>query len=289
MAVLFRVAPPELRASILQRTAATLDTPNGPLAFSPGSTILSQIISPFISSFETWARFQTGDATGALALIRKVWGHMRQGSAYYSGGTWEALAPDGTPATPESAGGTFQSLAHGWASGPTSALSKYVLGVRPVQPGYKTWLIEPQPGDLSWAEGRVPTPYGPITVKWKSESDRFALDVVVPAGTRGTIGIPAPRGRASLKVNGRLFTQQKNDKQDPAFTLEDVGGREGYTYVNDLASRHLFHRSHCQVIVMEALLPPCGPEMGHRLRTAMPAARVLWRRAAKHRPALNHT
>ena len=97
MAVLFRVAPPELRASILQRTAAALDTPNGPLAFSPGSTILSQIISPFISSFETWARFQTGDAAGALALIRKVWGHMRQGSAYYSGGIWEALAPDGTP------------------------------------------------------------------------------------------------------------------------------------------------------------------------------------------------
>jgi alpha-L-rhamnosidase len=236
MAVLFGVAPPEKRASILQRTADELDTPNGPLAFSPGSTLLSQIISPFISSFETWARFQTGDAAGALDLIRKVWGHMRQGSAYYSGATWEALAPDGTPATRESAGGTFQSLAHGWGSGPTSALSKYVLGVRPVQPGYKTWLIEPQPGDLSWAEGRVPTPHGPITVKWKNASGRFILDVVVPAGTRGTIGIPAPVGRVSIMVNGRPFKQkEKKDKQVDVFTLEEnVGGRDGYVYVNDL-------------------------------------------------------
>ena len=238
MAVLFRVAPIKKRASILQSIAAALDTPNGPLAFSPDPApqpLLSQLISPFISSLDVWARFQTGDADGALALIRKVWGHMRKGSAYYSGATWEALAPDGTPATRESAGGTFQSLAHGWGSGPTTALSKYVLGARPIQPGYKTWLIEPQPGDLSWAEGRIPTPYGPISVKWKNASGRFALDVVVPAGTRGTIGIPAPRGRTSVKVNGRLFTQQKNDKQGPAFTLEDVGGREGYTYVNDLA------------------------------------------------------
>ena len=161
---------------------------------------------------------------------------MRQGSAYYSGATWEALAPDGTPATRESAGGTFQSLAHGWGSGPTSALSKYVLGVRPVQPGYKTWLIEPQPGDLSWAEGRVPTPFGPITANWKNAPDRFALDVVVPAGTRGTIGIPAPAGRVSIKVNGRLFKQkEKKDKQVDVFTLEEnVGGRDGYVYVNDL-------------------------------------------------------
>ena len=238
MAVLFRVAPIKKRASILQSIAAALDTPNGPLAFSPDPApqpLLSQLISPFISSLDVWARFQTGDADGALALIRKVWGHMRKGSAYYSGATWEALAPDGTPATRESAGGTFQSLAHGWGSGPTTALSKYVLGARPIQPGYKTWLIEPQPGDLTWAEGRIPTPYGPISVKWKNASGRFALDVVVPAGTRGTIGIPAPHGRASVKVNGRLFSQQKNDKQAPAFTLEDVGGREGYTYVNDLA------------------------------------------------------
>jgi hypothetical protein len=86
MAVLFWVAPRNQRAAILQRLAAALDTANGPLAFSPGSTILSQIISPFISSFDAWARFENGDAVGALALIRTVWGHMRQGSPYYSGG-----------------------------------------------------------------------------------------------------------------------------------------------------------------------------------------------------------
>lgn len=226
MAVLFGVAPLDQRAAILQRLAAALDTANGRLAFSPGSTILSQIISPFISSFEAWARFETGDAGGALALIRTVWGHMRQGSPYYSGGVWEALAPGGSPATRESAGGTFAGLAHGWASGPTSDLSKYVLGVRPVQPGYRTWLVEPQPGDLGWAAGTVPTPYGPIAVSWQNTSQGLRLEVWVPGGTRGTVGLPVSGADAALSDNGRTVGGV-NASQQP-------NGRTGYLYLQGL-------------------------------------------------------
>ena len=37
-------------------------------------------------------------------------------------------------------------------------LNFVVIGVWPVEAGYQTWLVEPQPGDLNWAEGTVPTP-----------------------------------------------------------------------------------------------------------------------------------
>jgi alpha-L-rhamnosidase len=233
MAVLFGVAHRDQRAAILQRLAAALDTANGPLAFSPGSTILSQIISPFISSFDAWARFENGDAVGALALIRTVWGHMRQGSPYYSGGVWEALAPDGSPATRESAGGTFASLAHGWASGPTSALSKYVLGVRPVQPGYRTWLIEPQTGDLTWAEGTVPTPYGPIAVRWQKTPQGLRLEINVPNGTSGSVGLPTSSSADSVADNGQLM--QKGEKMTASSASGDTAGaRPGYAYLANL-------------------------------------------------------
>ena len=234
MAVLFGVAPRNQRAAILQRLAAALDTPNGPLAFSPGSTILSQIISPFISSFDAWARFENGDAVGALALIRTVWGHMRHGSPYYSGGVWEALAPDGSPATRESAGGTFASLAHGWASGPTSALSKYVLGVRPIQPGYKTWLIEPQPGDLSWAEGRVPTPYGPIAVRWQKSPRGLRLELNVPNGTSGSVGLPTSSNADSVTDNDQPVKKSGKMTAAASESEDSSGARPGYAYLADL-------------------------------------------------------
>jgi alpha-L-rhamnosidase len=226
-AVLFGVAPADKQASILQNLKTALYTANGLLAFAPASGF-TVIISPFASSFEAWARFEAGDAVGALSLIRTEWGHMRKGQPFYSGGTWERMTPD---AVPDSAA---TSLAHGWASGPTSALSKYVLGVRPVQPGYKTWLIEPQPGDLFWAKGTVPTPYGPIEVKWKKASGGFALEVSVPAGTSGIVGVPTSSSTDAVTDNGRRI--QKDEKMTAASVSDEnsAGARPGYAYFANL-------------------------------------------------------
>jgi alpha-L-rhamnosidase len=231
LAVLFGVAPIDQALAILQRADAALATPNGPLNFSPNSGVnsllgpLTPVISPFMSGFEANAHFEVNDATGALDLIRTVWGHMRKGQPFYSGATWERLAADGTPAG--------ASLAHAWGSGPTAALSKYVLGVRPIEPGYKAWLIEPQPGDLSWAEGRVPTPYGPIQVRWEKQSGRFVLEVNVPAGTRASIGLPAKGSSLSLSVNGKTV----NGARSAGITSVSgqPGNRVGFVYLNDLA------------------------------------------------------
>lgn len=165
LAVLHGVAPVDKRTSILQNLKNELYTTNGPVAFSLSAPQYASfpVISPFISSYEVWARFEAGDATGALDLIRTVWGHMQKGSPYYSGGVWETLAPDATPKF-----GPGTSLAHPWSAGPTAGLSKYVLGVRPIQPGFKTWRIEPQPGNLSWARGR----YRRLTGRLRSNGRR---------------------------------------------------------------------------------------------------------------------
>jgi alpha-L-rhamnosidase len=220
-AVLFGVAPGSKWNSILGNLKAALNTANGPLAFAPASGF-TVIISPFSSSFEAWARFEAGDATGALSLIRTVWGQMRKGQPFYSGATWERMTPDAVPDS------IATSLAHGWGSGPTSALSKYVLGVRPTTAGYKTWLIEPQPGDLTWAEGTVLTPRGPIKVRWEKEGNGFELLVEVPDGTSGTVGVPISG------VAGRLIVNGQSVKSEASFS-EKREGRPSYAYVRDLA------------------------------------------------------
>jgi alpha-L-rhamnosidase len=231
LAVLHGVAPADQRTLILDSLKKNLYlmNGNGPVAFSLQSVYASfPVISPFISSFEVWARFEAGDATGALDLIRTVWGHMQKGSPFYSGGVWETLAPDATPKF-----GPGTSLAHPWSSGPTSGLSKYVLGVRPVSPGYKTWLIEPQTGDLSWAKGRVPTPYGPIKVKWEQTSRGLRLEIDVPNGTSGSVGLPMSSNADSLTDNDRPV--RKLEKLGAASASDDISGaRPGYIYLENL-------------------------------------------------------
>jgi alpha-L-rhamnosidase len=151
---------------------------------------------------------------------------MTHDKPFYSGAVFETLALDGTPQSPT------RTLSHGWSSGPTSALSKYVLGVRPVEPGYKTWLIEPQPADLTWAQGSVPTPYGPIALRWQKQGNNFMLNASIPRGTNGTIGIPLAVSTLSVTDNGRPITAVSASKQ--------VNGRTGYVYVENMgAGTHL--------------------------------------------------
>lgn len=224
MAVLYGLAPAGQGASILQAMETALQTPHGPRAFSSGSG--ASLISPLISGFDVHAHFEAGDSSVALSLIRTVWAqHMTHDTPFCSGAVFEALGLDGTPES------SSTSLAHAWGSGPTSALSKYVLGVRPVKPGYRTWLIEPQTGDLSWAEGTVPTPFGPIQVEWRRTAQGMHLEINVPEGTSGTVGVPAQGASYLLTVNGKPL---KGAKAAAVSSSDQAGSRSGYVYVSGL-------------------------------------------------------
>ena len=62
-------------------------------------------------------------------------------------------------------------MCHGWASGPTSWLSEYVLGVQIVEPGCRVVRIKPNLGGLKWVEGTFPTPFGDIKISHKVQPD----------------------------------------------------------------------------------------------------------------------
>ena len=81
--------------------------------------------------------------------------------------------------------GFRHSLCHGWASGPTSWLSEYVLGVQVVEPGCRAVRITPHLGDLKWVEGTFPTPQGVITILHeKGEDGKVKSEVKAPDGVK---------------------------------------------------------------------------------------------------------
>jgi alpha-L-rhamnosidase len=203
LAVLYGVAPQPKHAEILTRLKTSLwTTPYGPLPYSL-DTGYRDLVSPYISGFELQARLATGDTANAQNLLHSVWGRMIAPGPNQTGTMWENIS--GTDGTPGLGAGT--SLAHGWSTAPTSALSSYVLGARPTTAGYATWIVQPRPGDLAWARGQVPTPHGPINVDWTAQNGahRFSMTVTAPPNTQGTIAVPT--GGAShptVIVNGRV-------------------------------------------------------------------------------------
>ena len=81
--------------------------------------------------------------------------------------------------------GLRHSFCHGWASGPTTWLSRHVLGIEPVGVGFKQVRIEPHLGDLQWAEGTFPTPYGVISVRHEKKADgTVTSNIKLPKGIK---------------------------------------------------------------------------------------------------------
>jgi alpha-L-rhamnosidase len=223
LAVLYGVAPASDDASILAKLKTSLWTNQyGPVPFSAG-TGYSQEPSPYISGYELDARLATGDTADAEQLLTTLWGHMIAPGPDQTGTMWELVNTDGTPGF-----GSFTSLSHGWASTPASALPGYVLGIQPSSPGYASWTVAPHPGDLSWAEGQVPTPHGTLGVKWGLRDGVFTLAVTAPGGTKGTVVIPAGAARhAAVTVNGQVAWRNGSSAGGRSAVAVVVAGHAG--------------------------------------------------------------
>ncbi|KAJ5701943.1 hypothetical protein N7488_009491 [Penicillium malachiteum] len=109
-----------------------------------------------MSAFHIEAAIHSGRSQDAEDILRKVWAPMADDtSPHLTGTTWEFLKEDGTPFKDD-----FCSYAQLFSVGPTYLLSRYVLGVKPVEAGFKKFIVSPrlEIEGLKWAQGRVPTP-----------------------------------------------------------------------------------------------------------------------------------
>ena len=87
---------------------------------------------------------------------------------------------------------------HAWSTAPLNLISRFVLGVTPLEPGYARISVRPQPGGLAAVEGTVPTPVGAVTVK----IDKGQLRVLVPVAATVVWGgkvHEVPAGRHEFK------------------------------------------------------------------------------------------
>ena len=63
------------------------------------------------------------------------------------------------------------SLCHGWSAVPVYIFQSHLLGVKPLTPGFKQFIVNPAMHLLDYAEGTVPTPSGDIKLHWNNSND----------------------------------------------------------------------------------------------------------------------
>ncbi len=141
--------------------------------------------------------FENGQAEAAVALMLapgdRSWRHMVESGTTI---TWEAWDQKYKP---------NQDWNHAWGAAPANLLPRYVLGVRPRSPGWTQVTVNPQPGPLTSAAGKVPTPKGPVRVNWRRERT-FSLTLTLPQGVTARVELPVAIGGTEFRVNGKPVT-----------------------------------------------------------------------------------
>ena len=170
-------------------------------AYGAPTTENKSQLKTFPASMEVMAHFAAGSDAAGLELIRRQWGWMLHDPLGTQSTFPEALRADGCICS------TYTSMSHGWATGPTAALSEYVLGLRPATPGGATWTFAPHVGDLRFARGRLTLTTGALDAAWTNEANRYTATVTAPAGTTGRVSVPAFGRSTAVFLDGALVTR----------------------------------------------------------------------------------
>ncbi|MDD3925082.1 MAG: family 78 glycoside hydrolase catalytic domain [bacterium] len=123
--------------------------------------------------YKVFAFRNLGEAARSVIAreVAEIWGKMLDAGATTF---WETV--DGAAAF-DGAG----SLCHGWSALPVYYYQSWVLGIRPLRPGYGSFAVAPLPGGLSSASGTIPTPSGDIRIEWRQEEDGLIVEASGPA------------------------------------------------------------------------------------------------------------
>ena len=168
-------------------------------------------ISPFISGFEIQGHFTVGNTDRALELVRRSWGWYLNNANGTESTVIEGYLTNGSFAYRNYQGydydASYVSHAHGWSSGPTSALTNFVLGLSVTDRAGSKWKLAPQFGGLTSVQGGFTTSLGKFQAGWNVTDGGQAYEVkwTAPSGTVGMVVLPAlPAGcKGTVMYNGK--------------------------------------------------------------------------------------
>ena len=134
---------------------------------APSGKIEELGVNAYFSYYMLQVLYQHGKVNQAIAHIERNWGPMVEAGAW---ATWEYLLDT-------------NSRCHAWAASPTHYLSTRVLGLRQTTAGDPNrFVVDPEPGNLTWARGDYPHLKGTIHVEWEIVDGKPRVRTLAPPG-----------------------------------------------------------------------------------------------------------
>ncbi|MCB1129941.1 MAG: discoidin domain-containing protein [Verrucomicrobiae bacterium] len=191
--------------------------------------------SVYGSQYLLEALFEGGAEDHAIGL-------MKNNSTSYDRHWWNMIAK-GSTISMEAWGNNYKSNQdwnHAWGAAPANIIPRYVLGLKPVTPGFATAEIKPQLGTgdgingLTSAAGTIPTIRGPVRISVENGPASFKMNVHTPGNMTARVLVPT-KGLATphLLVDGIVIAAPMADGR---LLLENLPPGQHSIWLSDTAN-----------------------------------------------------
>lgn len=92
---------------------------------------------------------------------------------------------------------------HAWGSAPANVIPRKLIGIEPLEVGFRKFQIKPQPGPLEMAEITLPTIRGEINVSFQNKPGQsFEMQMNIPCNTMADVFLPDLGKKQQLLMDG---------------------------------------------------------------------------------------
>ena len=89
---------------------------------------------------------------------------------------------------------------HAWGSAPANIIPRRLLGIQPLEAGWKTFVVNPQPNELENIKIKVPCIRGEIECALVSSNNQWIMNLSVPGNSEAFVLLPNEMNK--MEVNG---------------------------------------------------------------------------------------
>ncbi|MFC1784464.1 alpha-L-rhamnosidase C-terminal domain-containing protein [Candidatus Neomarinimicrobiota bacterium] len=180
----------------------------------------------FGSQFYLLALYNLNQGTKALELMtskdKNSWYHVIH--ELNAANTTEAWDPSGKP---------DMSKSHSWGSSAGNMIQRGLMGINPIEPGFKKISIKPQIGNLKFAKIDFPTIRGTVKVKVVYNDNTYDVEINIPANTTAKVFIMKMHDLGTeIEVDGHIIKGKLD--QDGKFIIIDNVGSGFHTFKRSL-------------------------------------------------------
>ncbi|MEJ2616297.1 MAG: alpha-L-rhamnosidase C-terminal domain-containing protein, partial [Ignavibacteriaceae bacterium] len=180
----------------------------------------------FGSQFYLWSLYKLNRGEKALELIvshdKNSWYNMIH--RLNAANTCEAWDPSGK---------SDMSKSHGWGSAAGNMIQRGLMGINPIEPGFKKISIKPQIGNLKYANIEFPTIKGKVSVIVFRNLDSYNIEISIPANTTAKVFVRKMLSTGTeVEVDGRNINGDLDS--DGKFIMFDNIGSGFHTFKRSL-------------------------------------------------------